>query len=224
MNGITLFHSLTTGGQVSSGVFADDGTFTDLATMSLGAFYYRMVVLNAGLVLWTRSVPEHGQYRLIAVIGRVFPDGRHEIVSEQYLLDFWTHIVHVGDGLVLFYNSGSGAAATGRVTAQGAFVDLGQSFQFDPWTTIASTGDGKVLFHNSADGLLATGRVLDDGSFIDLHTQFVGQMGFIPTTRGRYVIVRTADILVSRLDEGGVFRDTVIVHGLPRQRQILFVR
>ncbi|SBS72638.1 hypothetical protein [uncultured Microbacterium sp.] len=225
MNGITLFWASGTGSQVSAGVFSPAGVFTDLVTSSLGGDgFHRMLVLHAGLVMWTRSVQENGQYRLVAVIGRVFPDGRHEVVSEQYLLDFWTHIVHVGGGFVLFYNSDSRSAATGRVTAQGAFVDLGHSYQFDPWTTLLSTGDGTVLLHNSADGLLITGRVLADGSFIDLHTQFFGQMRFIPTTRGRYVILRTADTLAARLDGGGVFTDTVIVHGLPTQRQIVFVR
>lgn len=63
-----------------------------------------------------------------------------------------------------------------------------------------------------------------DGGFADLHSQFLGAMSFAPTSRGRYVIFRAADTLVARLDEGGVFSDTVIVRDLPADRRIVFVR
>jgi hypothetical protein len=223
VNGMTLFIPPAYD-HVSTGVFADDGTFTDLVTSPLNGNFHRITPLFGGLVMWNRSVSENGQYRSVSVIGRVHPDGRHEFISEQHLLDFWTHIVHVGDGRILFYNATSHEAATGVVTPEGGFVNLAGNFPLDPWTTILSTGDGKVLFHNQPTGQFATGRVGADGSFTDLHSQFLGQMGFVPTTRNRYLIFRSADTLVARLDDGGVFRDTVIVRGLPTGRRITFVR
>ena len=221
--GMTAFFSVSRQ-TVSTGRFDAQGQFTDGVTSPLGGYFHTAIALPGSRILWNRVVYDSGVQRSLAVIGRVFPDGRHEFVSEPYLLDFWSAIVHVGGGLLLFYNGDTGLAATGKVTADGAFVDLGKSFTFDPWTTIRSTGDGMVLFHNSANGLMATGRVLDDGSYIDLHTQFVGQVQFTPTTGGRYVIFRGADTLVARLDDGGVFRDTRIVRGMPLQRHVVFVR
>ncbi|MET0781896.1 MAG: hypothetical protein ABWZ16_10280 [Microbacterium sp.] len=221
--GMTLFFRLSQD-HVSTGVFGADGKFTDLVTSSLGGFFHRVTVLPAGLVMWNRTVSESGQYRSVSVIGRVHSDGRHEIISEQLLLDFWTHIVHVGDGRILFYNSTSHLAATGVVTGDGGFRDLGQSFEFDAWTTILSTGDGRVLFYNSLTGDAATGMVDADGEYVDLHSQFLGPMDFVPTTRGRFVIFRSADTLVARLDTAGVFSETAIVRDLPAQRPIVFVR
>ncbi len=221
--GIALFFRLSQD-QVSTGLFGADGGFTDLVTSPLGGFFHRVTVLPAGLVMWNRTVSDQGQYRSVSVIGRVRPDGRHEIISEQFLLDFWTHIVHVGDGRILFYNSNSRLAATGLVTGDGGFRDLGQSFEFDVWTTILSTGDGKVFFYNAPTGDSATGRVDEDGGYFDLHSQFLGPMSFVTTSAGRFVIIRSADTLAARLDNAGVFSDTVIVRGLPTQRRIVFVR
>jgi hypothetical protein len=223
VNGMTLFIPPAYD-HVSTGVFAADGTFTDLVTTPLNGNFHRVTVLFGGLVMWNRSVSENGRYRSVSVIGRVHPDGRHEFISEQHLLDFWTHIVHVGDGRVLFYNASTHEAATGVVTADGGFRNLAGNFPFDPWTTILSTGDGKVLFHNQPTGQFATGRVDAGGGFVDLHSQFLGQMSFVPTTHNRYVIFRSADTLVARLDDAGIFRDTVIVRGLPTGRRIAFVR
>lgn len=222
-DGMTAFFS-TARQSVSTGSFDAQGHFTDRVTSPLGGFFHSAIALPESRIMWNRVVHDSGVQRSVSVVGKVFPDGRHEIVSEPYLLDFWSAIVHVGGGLILFYNGETGLAATGRVTAEGAFIDLGKSFTFDPWTTIRSTGDGMVLFYNSANGLMATGRVLDDGTYIDLHTQLVGQVQFTPTTGGRYVIFRGADTLVARLDEGGVFRDTRIVRGMPLQRNVVFVR
>ena len=221
--GMTLFFRLSQD-QVSTGVFGADGRFTDLVTSPLGGFFHRATVLPAGLVMWNRTVSDSGQYKSVSVIGRVHSDGRHEIISEQFVLDFWSHIVHVGDGRILFYNSSSHLAATGLVTGDGGFRDLGQSFEFDAWTTVLSTGDGKVLFYNSSSGDAATGLVDADGGYFDLHSQFLGPMDFVPTSGGRFVIFRSADTLAARLDDAGVFSDTVIVRGLPAQRRIVFVR
>ena len=52
----------------------------------------------------------------------------------------------------------------------------------------------------------------------------VGSVSFLPTSRGRYVLFRSADTLATRLDDGGVFTDTVVVRGLPEGRRIAFVR
>lgn len=41
------------------------------------------------------------------------------------------------------------------------------------------------------------------GSFADLHSQFLGQVSFVPTSRGRFVIFRSADTLAARLGDGG---------------------
>ncbi|WP_139230877.1 hypothetical protein [Microbacterium sp. cf046] len=221
--GVNIFFRLSQD-QVSTGVFGADGRFTDLVTSPLGGFFHRVTVLPAGLVMWNRTVSENGEYRSVSVIGRVHADGRHEVISEQLLLDFWTHIVHVGEGLLLFYNSRTRLAATGLVTGDGGFRDLGQSFEFDTWTTILSAGDGNVLFYNTATGDSATGRVDADGGYTDLHSQFLGPMGFVTTTRGGFVIIRSADTLAAHLDERGVFSDTVIVRGLPTERRIVFVR
>lgn len=223
-DGLTAFFSTGPGTTVSTGRFDSDGGFADLATTALGSAFHSVTALTEGRLLWNRVVHDGGVQRSVSVVGRIRPDGGHEFVSEPFLLDFWTHIVHVGSDRILFYNVHTGLAATGGVTPQGAFVDLGRSFHFDPWTTVLSTGDGKVLFHNASSGLLATGRVLDDGTFIDLHTQFVGTVRLTATNDDRYVIFRGADTLVSRLDEGGVFQDTRIVRGLPSEPQLVFVR
>ena len=102
------------------------------------------------------------------------------------------------------------------MTGDGGFRDLGQSFEFDVWTTILSTGDGKVFFYNAPTGDSATGRVDEDGGYFDLHSQFLGPMSFVTTSTGRFVIIRSADTLAARLDNAGVFSDTVIVRGRPR--------
>ncbi|MBM7504679.1 hypothetical protein ACFPER_16645 [Agromyces aurantiacus] len=222
-DGMTLFYR-GSDDHVSTGRFGPDGSFTDLVTSSLGIPFHRVTVLSNGFVMWNTTVSEHGEYRSASAIGRVFDDGRHEFISERFPLDFWTHIVHVGENRILFYNAQAGLAATGVVTGDGGYHDFGNSFHFDPWTQIESVGDGKVLFYNYETGLFASGAVSADGGFVDLFSEQVGSVSFLPTSRGRYVLFRSADTLATRLDDGGVFTDTVVVRGLPEGRRTAFVR
>src|SRR5215204_972774 len=78
--GLNIFFRLSDD-HVSTGAFGADGGFTDLATSPLGGFFHRVTMLPAGLVMWNRTVSEQGQYRSVSVIGRVQPDGRHEVIS-----------------------------------------------------------------------------------------------------------------------------------------------
>jgi hypothetical protein len=72
------------------------------------------------------------------------------------------------DSVLLFYNSGTGLAATGRVDANGNYADL-RTFKLDRgWRSIVPTGNGLVLFYDR--GKAVTGRFQADGSFQNLQS------------------------------------------------------
>jgi hypothetical protein len=203
-----------------------DGGYADLrnnADVDMGHQVVR--VFDDMLLSYTVRGGGTSPYRGTAVTGRVGTDGRYTVLSEPLLWDFWTHIVSVNDGLILFYNSYSRLATTGRVTGDGGYADLQNHPGFDPWTQIAAASDGTVLFYNTITGAAASGRVEADGGFTNLHSATLGPgWSFLPTRDGRMLVFRVSDTLVASFGASGWFSDARIVHGpiLPRPR--LFVR
>jgi hypothetical protein len=60
----------------------------------------------------------------------------------------WSHVVSTSDGILLFYNEGTGAAVTGKVVdAEGNYADL-QNVTLDRgWHQIVPTTNGLLLFY-----------------------------------------------------------------------------
>lgn len=109
-----------------------DGSWADLRDNHQAPLTHRIVAVAPDMLIsyLVRSGPQG--YVGVAIIGRIGADGAWTQLSEPYLWDFWTHIVPVQDGLVLFYNSYTRLAATGRVTGDGGFADLRNHPGFDP--------------------------------------------------------------------------------------------
>lgn len=202
-----------------------DGGYADLrnnADVDMGHQLVRVFddILLSYLVHATGS-----GYRGTAVTGRVRADGSYTVLSEPLLWDFWTHILSINDGLVLFYNSYSRLAATGRVTGDGGYADLQNHPGFDPWTHIVAASDGTLLFYNTNTGAAASGRVKADGGFTNLHSAFLGTgWSFLPTRDGRMLVFRVSDTLVASFGASGWFSDARIVHGPILPPPQLFVR
>ena len=70
--------------------------------------------------------------------------------------------------ILLFYNAGTGAAATGRIDEEGKDVDLG-AYRFDPgWRFILPTMDGHLLFFSGLTGTIPSallGRIDAQGAY-----------------------------------------------------------
>lgn len=210
-------NSLLTVGQVDA-----LGGYADVRNTEPAEQGHQMVAVNQDTVMFYLSVD--GGTRGIAVTGRIRPDGSYQRLSEQFLLDFWTHLVPTGAGLILFYNAYTRLAATGRVTGDGGFTDLQTFPGFDPWTRIIGTPDGTLLFYNTTTGNAASGRVEADGSFVNLHSAFLGSVALVPTRDGRMLVFRPGDTLVARFPVNGWFSDARTVNGLIAPPPELFVR
>ena len=203
-----------------------DGTFADVANNQQVDLAHQLVAVHDDMLLSYLVRATAGGYRGTAVTGRVAANGTYTRLSEPLLFDFWTHIVPVNDGLVLFFNTYSRLAATGRVTGDGGFADVGTFPDFDAWTHIHAASDGTLLFYNINTGAAASGRVRPDGTFVNLHSAFLGTgVSFLPTRDGRMVVFRQSDTLVAGF--GGIngwFFDARTVNGLITPRPELFVR
>lgn len=197
------------------GEIGPDGTYADVHNNTGVAFPHQLVrVFDDTLLSYTvRSAPG-GVYAGTAVVGRVGTDGRYTVISEPLLWDFWTHIVPVGNGNVLFYNGYSRMAAGGRFTGDGGYADLQNYVGFDPWTQIVASSDGTLLFYDSSSGNAASGRIEPDGSFANLHSAFMGfGRWFQPTMDGRMLVFRSNDVLIASFGgPNGWFSDARLVH------------
>lgn len=211
-------------GLLTVGEVGADGRYADVRDNPAAETAHTVVTVlpNTLMFYLVRSTPQG--YAGTAVVGRIASNGAYSRLSEPYLFDFWTHIVPVQDGLVLFYNAYSRMAATGRVTGDGGFADLQNHPGFDEWTGITAMSDGTLLFYNSLTGAAASGRVSPDGGFVNLHSHPLSPgMSFRATRDGRVLISRPADTLVARFTDGW-FSDTRIVNGLILPMPTLFVR
>jgi hypothetical protein len=210
---------------VATGRFGSDGSFIDLATYPHSFEYYQLVAVRDELLLAYATGTTVAGPVSRAVVTRVHHDGRLEIVSEPYLLDEWTHVVAAREGVVLFYNSRSGAAATGAVTPDGGFRDLGTSFRFDKgWDDIVAADDGRVMFYDREGGNTATGLVDDQGRYGDLYTfNFLPGKRLVQTTGGRVVIIDGTEAKVFRIDSQGIPSEGRYAVGLPTDRRLVFV-
>ena len=211
---------------VATGRFGSDGSFVDLVTYPHSFEYQQLVAVREELLFaYVTGTTVVGPMSR-AVVTRVHHDGRFEVVSEPYLLDKWTHIVAARDGVVLFYNSRSGAAATGVVTPDGGFRDLGTSFHLDKgWDDIVAADDGRVMFYDREGGNTATGRVDDQGGYGDLYSfNFLPGKRLVGTTAGRIVIIDGRQAMVFGIDSQGIPSEGRYVVGLPTDHRVVFVR
>ncbi len=212
-------------GILTIGEVAVDGTYADVRDNPEAETAHNMLVVFPDMLLFYLVTSDSHGYRGLGTTGRIAANGAYTRLSEPILLDFWTHIVPVQDGLVLFYNSYSRLAAVGRFTGDGGFADLRTHPGFDPWTHIFAATDGTLLFYNVTTGMAASGRVEADGGFTNLRSQaLLPGMSFLPTRDGRVLIARPADTLVARFPVDGWFFDARIVNGLILPVPTLFVR
>ncbi len=215
------------GDLLTVGEVRTDGSWVDHRDNHQVPLAHTLVVVAPDLLVsyLVRSGPQG--YVGVAVIGRIRPDGAYVQLSEQHLWDFWTHIVPVQDGLVLFYNAYSRLAATGRVTPDGGFADVRNHPGFDPWTQITAALDGTLFFYDRASGAAATGRVEDDGGFTNLRSgvPFLGPWSFTPTRDGR-MFIRTPQgtALVARFPVDGWLLDARPAFGTLTPGPGIFVR
>jgi hypothetical protein len=202
-----------------------DGGYADLKNNADVDMSHQLVRVFDDMLLSYLVRATGSGYRGTAVTGRVRADGSYTVLSEPLLWDFWTHIVSVNDGLVLFYNYYSRLAATGRVTGDGGYADLQNHSGFDPWTHIVAASDGTVLFYASNTGAAASGRVEANGGFTNLHSATFGTgWSFLPTRDGRMLVFRVSDTLVASFGASGWFSDARIVNGPILPPPQLFVR
>lgn len=202
-----------------------DGTYADLRDNPQAELAHSVMAVFPDMLLFYLVTSGPGGYRGLGVTGRIAASGAYTRLSEPIPLDFWTNIVPVQDGLVLFYNSYSRLAAVGRVTGDGGFADLRTHPGFDPWTHIIAAADGTLLFYNRTTGMAASGRVEADGAFTNLRSQaLLPGMSFLPTRDGRMLIARPGDTLVTRFPVDGWFFDARLVNGLILPVPTLFVR
>lgn len=211
--------SLLTVGQVDA-----LGAYSDISNTADAEQAHQLYAVDVDTVAFVLAIDSGTRSQVVT--GRVSPDGSFQRLQEPFLLDFWTHIVPLGNGLTLFYNSDTRLAATGRFGLDGSFVDLVTLPGFDPWTQIHAATDGTLLFYNSGTGAGASGRVNADGNFVNLFSAFVGQsITFLPTRDGRMVVFRPGDTLVAQFGGAdGWFSGARVVNGLITPRPELFVR
>ena len=88
-----------------------------------------------------------------AATGLITPDGAFRDLKGFTGFDPWTHIVSTSDGILLFYHTQTGAAATGKIVdAEGNYADL-QSVTLDRgWQQIVPTTNGLLLFYRATAG------------------------------------------------------------------------
>lgn len=204
------------GDLLTVGEVRPDGSCVDVRDNHQVPINHSLVAVGADMVIsYLVQTGPHG-YVGRAIIGRIRPDGAYVQLSESHLWDFWTHIVPVQDGLVLFYNAETRLAATGRVTPDGGFADLQNHPGFDPWTHVLPAADGTLFFFHKPSGAAATGRVEADGGFTNLRsgTPFLGGWGFTPTRDGRMLIAPPqGGQLVARFPVDGWLADARPVAG-----------
>lgn len=143
------------GDLLTVGEVRPDGSCVDVRDNHQVPINHSLVAVGADMVIsYLVQTGPHG-YVGRAIIGRIRPDGAYVQLSESHLWDFWTHIVPVQDGLVLFYNAETRLAATGRVTPDGGFADLQNHPGFDPWTHVLPAADGTLFFFHKPSGAAA---------------------------------------------------------------------
>jgi hypothetical protein len=223
-NGRVAFYN-NTSRLLTIGEVGADGGYADLRNNAGVDLGHQVVRVFDDMLLSYLVQATGGGYRGTAVTGRVRADGSYTVLSEPLRWDFWTNIVPVNDGLVLFYNFYSRLAATGRVTGDGGYADLQNHPGFDHWTHIVAASDGTLLFYNTTTGAAASGRVETDGGFTNLHSASLGTgWSFLPTRDGRMLVFRVSDTLVASFGASGWFSDARIVHGPILPPPQLFVR
>lgn len=225
--GLVLFHALslsrTTVGRVEA-----DGSYVDVRNQIDVPPSHAIFSMRDGTLIFYRTVSEGGGVVGFAVTGRLDDSGNLVLLSEPRRLDFWSHVVHAADGLVLFYR-GDGAAATGRIV-DGALQELKSFTGFDPWTHVVATSDGMLLFYNAGTGAAVTGRLDPDGNYGDLRNLALdpGWKTIVPTTNGLVLFYRTtpsgAEAVVGQIDDQGAFADRSLINGLERWTRIVSVR
>lgn len=206
------------------GEVAPDGSYADVANQPRVEAAHRMLAVYPDMLLFvlTQSGPQG--YVSLVTTGRVGANGSYTRLSEPLLWDFWSHIVAVGNGVILAYDRSTRLATTGRFTGDGGYSDLRNHSGFDDWTGIHAMTDGTLLFYNTTTGAAATGRIEPDGAFTNLQSGTIGPgLGLLATRDNQLVIQRTADTLLTRLSTGW-FTDTRIVNGQITPLPQLFVR
>ena len=103
---------------------------------------------------------------------QMYPDPSVDVPSFSA---HWSHVVGMGDGRILFYDTNTGKGAVGFLQDDGEF-ETWQQFP-DPavdnpsfssgWTHIVSAGN-MVLFYGGGSGRGAVGQIDEDGSFATL--------------------------------------------------------
>ena len=223
-NGRVAFYSVNNF-MVTIGEVTTEGRYVDVANHPRAESAHRMLAVYPDMLLFVLVRSGTHGYVSLATTGRVGADGSYTRLSEPLLWDVWTHIVGVGNGVILAYNRDTRLATTGRFSGDGGYSDLQNHPGFDDWTGIHAMTDGTLLFYNTTTGAAATGRIAADGGFTNLHSGSIGPARGLVTTRDNQLLIdRGADTLVTRLDTGGWFTDTRIVNGLIRPLPTLFVR
>jgi hypothetical protein len=183
-NGKMLFYDATTGKGATGfldadGVFGTWQQFPDPAegNQPFSVGWTHVVSVNDKLLFYDTASAK-------GAVGQVAEDGK--ILTLQNYPDpaaghaafapGWTHIISCLDGLLFFYNSESGTAATASVDDDGAIETL-QHFP-DPsnqlpsfstgWSHVLAGCNGVLLFYRSDNGQAITGGLNIEGEFAEL--------------------------------------------------------
>lgn len=191
-DGLVLFHSNDE--MVSARVQAD-GNLLELKAFPTGDLHASHVVsTDQGIVLFAASVftGESGKYLMKVTTARLAENGDLLTIATHDGLDFWSNVVANAGGLVFFYDSLTGNAATARFGPDGLYQDLRSFTAFDRWTQVVSTSHHLLVFYNRDTGALGIGRLDSDGNYSDVRFHSF-QPGFllVPTSNGRVMFYRS---------------------------------
>jgi N,N-dimethylformamidase beta subunit-like protein len=193
-----LFAATSEGRLLAREAVAVDVTWEDIGqapenTVALGAYYGALFAATSdGDLWWKAAVCEpaplvtgnllfyassngYGAAGLLDSKGyfqtsQVYPDPSAE--NEGLSLG-WTHVVHAGNGRLLFYDSLTGKGAAAKLENDATletiqiYPDPSAGIEsFSPqWTHIVGLGNGQMLFYDARTGKGATGFLGDDGLF-----------------------------------------------------------